>query len=408
MITVSELNTRLDVKRRDTTSGNIGTNDKISAVNATIDQLRAEVDISTAVERKYFYYLAGETDYSIYNSLGLTDFSNVKDIRIANQPDQMPWERVSGNDFSDLQGQKNAFAVEGIGADLTLKISYVGTAGKVTVHNASNITANGTWSANTSSSDAASIATDTVEYVKYQGSIKFNVTVAQSGNNYAEISVSDMSAINLSGDAYYRRARIRMNVFIPTGGTTNLTSLTFYIGSSASAYYAITVTAPVTGGSFVADAWNRVEFSLPDATITGTPADATLNYLKFRVTYGAGYTNQTGFRINDIVAYEPLRLEMPYYSNYWVDGGTGTARQEKVTTLSGAERITVPGEYLELFADGATADIFHQQGAATANEYKTFQDRFIKAAPTLFKAVGVPKLRKGDVKAKPRSPWPTW
>lgn len=407
MITVSTLSSRLDIKRRDTTSGNIGTNDKISAINAAIDQLRAEVDISTAVERKYFNYLAGETDYSIANSLGLADFSNVKDIRIAKEPDQMRWERVSGNDFSDIQGRKNAYAVEGIGEDLALKVSYTGTAGKANLHNASAYDSNSTWVAD-ASSDAENVSTDTSEYVKYAGSIKFDVDVSNSVNNYAQISVTDMNDVDLSSDALQGRARIRMNVFIPSGAVTNLTSFGLFWGSDASNYYSETATTPVTGGAFVADAWNRIEFDWTSATTTGTPVTSAIDYLNFRVTYGAGYGDISGFRINDIVAYEPKRLELMYYSNYWVDNGAGTARQQYVTTLSGAERITLPGEYLELMADGATADIFHQQGSPTAGEYKEFQGRFLKEAPSMFKAIGTYKLRKGDVKAKPRSPWPTW
>lgn len=408
MITVSTLSTRLDNKRRDTTSGNITSSDKISAINAAINQLRAVVDISTAVERKYFTYLPGIYEYSVANNLGLTDFSNVKQIRIANEPDQVPWERCSANDFTYAAGNKNAFAIEGVDEDTMLKVSYLGSAIRADIHNASAYNNNGTWAADLATSDAENVASDTAEYWNYRGSIKFDVDVSNSVNNYAQISVSDMAAVNLSSDALNGRARIRMKVFIPAGGVTDLTNFGLFWGSSSTNYWSETATAQATGGGFQADAWNDIEFDWTSASVTGSPDASAIDYLNFRVTYGAGYTDKTGFRINDIVAYEPKRLELMYYSDFWVDNGTGTARQEEVTTLTGAERITIPGAYLELLADGAVADIFHQQGSATANEYEAFQAKFVADAPAMFRAIGTKKLNKGDIKAKPRNPWPSW
>ena len=409
MFNVSSLKTRIDDLRRDETSGTIDTNDIIGSINGTIDDLRSDVDISTVVNSKYFYYLCGKIDYSISNVLSVSDFSNYKDLRVAFSISE-EFDYVTANDFAKYASNvadtvttgKNAVSVETKGGDNVLKVLYQGALSKSVLHTAADHDVNGTWTANTTTSDALTVTTDTAEYIENAGSINFDIDVSQSAaNHYAEIYVDDMTAVDLSGDAMNNRARIRMWVYIPS--VTYISSFTLRWGSSNTAYHAVTVTVPANGGSFV-NGWNELEFAWESASDTGTPDDSAINYLLFRVTYSSSQGDDTDFRINNIVAYEPKRLELVYYSKNLVDDGSGVS-QEYVTSVTGTERILVPGAYLELFALGAVADIFDQQGDTAADALR-YRARYNQMRIRFKAEVGVTKKRMGNPRFGIKNPWP--
>lgn len=413
MFNVSTLKSRVDDLRKDTTSGTIDTNDIINSVNGVIDELRGDMDLSTSVNSKYFYYLADKTDYSITNVIGATDFSNVKDIRVAHsQPEDFDY--MTGNDFArmatnvpdTIQWPRNAYAVENMNGDDILRVVYTKPLAKSALHLANSYSNNGTWTADTTTSDAVTVATDTAEWIEYSGSVKFDIDVSQSVNNQADIAITDMTAVDLSGDSLYQRARIRMWIYIPT--PTYTTGFTLRWGSSNTVYWSKAITAPANGGSFVAG-WNELEFDWSTASSTGSPGvtdAAAIDYMLLRVSYSASQADDTGVRFNSIVAYEPKRLETVYYSKYWVDNGTGT-KQEYVTTLTGSERILVPGSYLEFFALGTVADIFDQQDDA-AEDAVRYRARFERMKDKFKAEVGVTKNRKGNARFRLHSPWPTF
>lgn len=409
MFNVSSLKTRIDDLRRDTTSGTIDSNDIIGSINGVIDDLRSDIDLSTAVKNKYFYYLSDRPDYSVTNVLGITDFSNVKDLRVA-FGDAEDFEAVTPNDFarytSNAPGTvwttKNVYAIETKAGDEILRVIYQSPLSKTELHLANDYDANGTWTADTSGSDAYQVATDPSEYILNGGAVRFNVDVSQSVNNYAQIYNSGMTPVDISSDALYLRGRIRMWVHI--GTPTYVTSFTLRWGSDSSDYYTVTVTAPANGGSFQAG-WNELEFAWENATTTGVPDDSVMNYILFRVTYSASQADDYNYRISDIVMYEPKRLDLYYYSKHWVDNGSGTT-QEYVTSLTGAERILAPGGYLELFALGTAADIFDQQGD-TAQDALRYRARYNSMKDRFKMEVGTRKLRKQGMRNRIYSPWPT-
>lgn len=405
MITVSELKSRVDVLRRDSTSGTVDNPTIKEAINATLDELRGDIDITTAVERTSFYYLAGVHDYDISNTLSISDFSNVKDIRQASNP-HTNFTHMTSNDFERRKDFERGYAVETIGDSEILKISPQESVGKKDIHNFSDIDNNGTWSADTNNSDAHNLAQDSVEYVEGSASLKFDIDVSQSGSDYAEISVDDMSSIDLSGDAYDERARFRIHVFIPSGATTDLNSFTLRWGSDDSNYWEVTSTTTANAGSFDEEEWNEIEFAWPDSTVTGSPDSSDIKHLTLRVNYDASYNDQTGFRVDDLDAYEPFRLELVYYSNYWVDDGSGNS-QEYVTDVTGAEKIRMPGDFLQSLAVGTTATVFHYMGGSNADDATNMMNRWENEKFRIKEMIGVKKNRKGDLRAHIPNPWPS-
>lgn len=166
------------------------------------------------------------------------------------------------------------------------------------IHNCDTTASNGTWAA---SDDAVTLTVDNTTQKRGAGALKFNVTVATSGNNYATLTNSTLSAVDITTT----KGSIGFWVFIPSGAKTNLTDCRLRVGSSAGNYYEFTLSpSDLTEGSFV-----FVKKSFSGATTTGTPNDTAINYLLFRVNYTGAYTDKVGFEIDDIVAYSTTSLK---------------------------------------------------------------------------------------------------
>jgi hypothetical protein len=153
--------------------------------------------------------------------------------------------------------------------------------------------------------------------------VKFDITVGQSVSNFAEISNSTMTAVDLSATALQDVGTMFIYVYLPS--STAYTSFTHRWGSSASDYYESTVTAQFSGAAFV-QGWNLLGFDWTTATTIGTPVDTAIDYLLFRATYAASFTSQTGLRIDAITMRQKSLLNLHYYSDYLVIDSGGTAK----------------------------------------------------------------------------------
>jgi hypothetical protein len=185
----------------------------------------------------------------------------------------------------------------------------------VIVNQVESVTSNGTWAAG---GTASNLAVDNANYVSGAGSLKFDVT---SGAAYIENST--MSAVDLS--AVTNQSSFFVWVYIPTG--SNLTSVNLRIGSSATDYYAATVTANQQATAFV-NGWNLCQFIWSSMTTTGSPSASALDYV--RVTLNVTGT-MTACRVNLIESILGSILEYEYYSKYLFRDSTTGAFQETVT-----------------------------------------------------------------------------
>lgn len=160
------------------------------------------------------------------------------------------------------------------------------------IHNCDTTAGNGTWAA---TDDATALAVDSSTQKRGAGALSFNITVATTGNDFATLTNSTLTAVDISTTKGY----IGMWIKVPTGALTNFTDCKLRVGSDASNYYEFTISASqLTEGSF-----RFVPLLFSAATTTGTPVDTGIDYLLFRVNYTASYTNKTGFEIDDICAY---------------------------------------------------------------------------------------------------------
>ncbi len=186
----------------------------------------------------------------------------------------------------------------------------------VIVNQIEAISTNGTWA---TGGTASALAVNNTNFVQGAGSLQFNVT---TGAGYLENST--MASVDLS--AVVNQASFFVYVYVPTG--SQLTSVELRIGSSASNYYALTVTLNQDQVSFV-NGWNLCQFVWASMSTVGTPVNTAINYS--RVTLNMTGGTNTACKLNGLDSILGTILEYEYYSKYLFRDAITGAFQETVT-----------------------------------------------------------------------------
>lgn len=319
-----------DVNKRvvDESGGTVTTGIVTSYANESLRTVQSRWDIPNT---KYISQLVAYQDVTTYpNEDGYKDFSNLTlqeqlndplSVRYVAEPDfwrNFPTGQVVA---SDGRNGPNRYFLLNLNNTLSLSSQLL--------NSCDTYNGNGTWVASTATSDAASVATDTLYYRQGTGSVRFNITVGQSVNNYAEISNSTMTAVSLATDALQSVGTLFMWVYLPSA--VNYTSFTARWGSSSANYYENTVTTQFSGNPFV-QGWNLLGFDWVSATTVGTPNNLAINYTLFRATYPASFVSQTGLRIDWVIMRQKALFNKHFYSDYAVIDGTTSLPKEGFTS----------------------------------------------------------------------------
>jgi hypothetical protein len=134
-------------------------------------------------------------------------------------------------------------------------------------------------------------------------------------------------------------------MYIPS--VTELSSIELRWGSSSSDYYSKTATVQADG-SPLAQGWNFIEIDANGATITGTLIDTAIDYLAVKVNYTASYTDQTGFRIENLTIYLPQAMKLAYFTYYLSQTSAGVF-QEEMTAATG-DQLLLPRRFKTLIS----------------------------------------------------------
>ena len=357
--TTNQLITLGDYLRRSDEAGtpNINAAKKLEAVALACEDVQNQALFRFTQRVQRFDYLDGESDYVMADnatnyeaSVRIPDFRAIKDLRLSTDHDD-DFDFIDPDDFAIIYGSgktDKVYTVEHRDGSPVLRVNQPDIGAKTTIHEANDHDANGTWTADTTNSDATNVGTDTIVFVK-TGSVKFDADVSQSANNYASISVTDFTDVDLS--AYQNTGIIRMWFYIPevTDDTSQyVTSVVLRWGNDTSNYWSQTVAQPANQAVFT-DRWNLLEFNWRDAAETGTVTETAIDYLDFRVNYSASQGDDVGFRINDIRIYNPKEMKVVYFSSF-------TARSSASTGVwlprvaSTSDEILAPDRYKNLYA----------------------------------------------------------
>ena len=129
--------------------------------------------------------------------------------------------------------------------------------------------------------------------------MNFDIDVSQSANHYADIYITDMTAINLS--EYDSNGFMFLWVYTPD--VTYVNQFTLRWGSANTDYWSDSVTTQHDETIF-ANGWNVLKFSWRDAAIagpTGSPNSSALDYIMLRIQYTSSQVDMTDVRVDDIV-----------------------------------------------------------------------------------------------------------
>ena len=357
---ISSIQTLGDYFRRSDETGtpNITAAKKLEAAALACEDIQGQALFRFTQRVQRFDYLDGESDYVMSDnatnyeaSVRIPDFRAIKDLRLSVGHDN-DFDYIDPDQFSIIYGAgktDKVYTVEHRDGSPVLRVNQADIGSKTTIHEAADHDEDGTWTADTTNSDATNVGTDTIAYVNHSGSVKFDVDVSQSGNDKATIYNSDMTAVDLSD--YQNTGIIRMWLYIPevTDDTSQyVTSVEFRWGSSDSAYWSQTVAQPANQRNFT-DRWNLLEFNWRDATETGTVDETAIDYLLVTVNYSANQADDIGFRINDIRIYNPKEMKLVYFSSFTVRSNAGVGVWMSRAT-STSDLILAPDQYKNLYA----------------------------------------------------------
>ena len=173
--------------------------------------------------------------------------------------------------------------------------------------------------------DGSNLTADADNYVKGSGCINWDINA--DGGTTAGIYNDSLDSFDISN--YITTGSIFVWVYISS--TTNLTNFIIRIGSSASAYYSITITTNNEGNSFYAG-WNLLRFDFANKSETGTVDDDDCDYVALYMTKDAAKTDETDYRFDNLVIKKGDHYEVIYYSRYFWQSSAGTYLEDATTT----------------------------------------------------------------------------
>jgi len=142
--------------------------------------------------------------------------------------------------------------------------------------------------------DATGLATDAYNYQVNSSSFSFDVDVSGSANNYATVSNSSVTSLDLSDEE--DSGNVEFWIFIPD--STFIEYLQLRWGSGASDYWYEDEIRTNYEGKNLETGWNYISVYWPTAETTGSPDSSAIDYLLLRVNYSASQTDDSGFLLN--------------------------------------------------------------------------------------------------------------
>jgi hypothetical protein len=393
-VTRANLDTELTDLLASTSNIKTSTASRQRALNRALDIMQLKGAWIFTNRRQTFDYIPSVEDYNLRTYIGVTDFKELYQI----------WKKdIPIVDARRIQGRRHIKrhnkTVTRTGADeigqkmkdqdhyLSLNLREGNTA---VIDRLSSLTADGTWSA---SDDAVSLAADTNEFERGSGSLKFNIDVSNSANNYATIANTTKTAQNFTQKE--DRSYLTLDFYSPT---TSITSIELRWGSDSSNYWTKTETAPIDTASFQTG-WNLMAFSWQDATQTGSPDVENVDTYLIRINYAASLTDQTNARISYLTIDDRTQLDMEYFSQHMVKDTNGTyqsrfeASTDELLAPDEVKAAVVELAYFEVLRKARTTNQT-DKNEAKQNAQELLDDAFFEYGYTS-KRKGVKSINAG-------------
>lgn len=391
-ITVQEIQTNLNTIIGDSSTDRISAAERLQFITEAVSWLKTELDNDHSVRTHTLNYFDTINYYKLNQSV--TDIFEGNELRRAVGEDTPSFTRKSSAEISEEIAQgfdESSFSLERRDGNLYLAINHYSKYPAMLVSHMESITADGgTWVVDSTNSDATNLSVDTVGFIHGSGCFSFDIDVSQSVNNRATIYNNEITSEDLSDEkdlSYWV-----IDVDIPD--VTYVTSYTFYWGSSSSNYYSVTATTDINGNALVSGV-NTLKFAWLGATVTGTPDDSAISYIRIDLNYSASQSDATSFKLDYLRLIRPEKLTF-YYSSWNVGTNSGGTQLKAFTSVTDIPYFS--GQY-----DNYKFPVAHKAAQLAYRSLRLYNESAIEeneALKELAKIKNViPKSRKQELKS---------
>lgn len=332
-ITIASLITNFDTYFRDSTNDSVSAAERLQFATEATSWLIEETQTEQSDATYALNYFDTIHEYKVTASIA--DLMEGVDMRRGETDQFITWPRKSANELREEIGQEypeSAYAIERRDRNSYVVINHTSKYPSYLIEDCESLTSNGTWALDATAGDGNNLTLDEVEFRQGNASFNFDVTVAQTANNRATLSVSDFNELDLSD--YIDLGSWVFDAYLPD--VTYHTGFTFYWGSSSSAYWSGSVTTDINGSAWV-NGWNTVKVDWSAATKTSTPDETAIDYLRVDYNYSASQVNDTDFRFDNLRLVRPEPLTF-YYTSSSV-GVTSSSDSTKVYQFAATTNV---------------------------------------------------------------------
>ncbi len=169
--------------------------------------------------------------------------------------------------------------------------------------------------------DATSLAADDADYIKGNGSLKFNISAA--AGTTAGIENAGISSVDISD---YLGGTSAIFVYARITSATGLNSYTLKFGNSDSVYYSKTVTTQADGTAFVAG-WNLLRFDIESLTEVGSVDDTAIDYFAIYMNKETTKVSESDYKFDWLVLMKGEIHNVHYYTKYGWQSSAGAYKE---------------------------------------------------------------------------------
>ena len=244
---------------------------------------------------------SGITDYTINTSIFGTNVIDIRPQGISRNPSNFVFKKF-GDDFDRLKGFQRLGTMCTFDYSNGTPIIRIVTSQTFPQNILDPMTATTGWVA---AGSASGLTQDSAVYYQIPASLRFTLTGSSTGTLTKTLTnASNLSLLQGVGVSF-------LALRLPDGSTsTNLTSVTLKLGSSASAYSSVTATTGFLA-AWGAGNWLLVPFDFSTTTDTGTPNWAAINYVQLSFAHTGTFTN---IRVGDLFISQPSAYQILYGS----------------------------------------------------------------------------------------------
>lgn len=339
-VAVSNIITNFDTYIGDTSNDRITAAERLQYVTEATTWLQQELGNDHMIKTYPLSYYDNVHYYKITSSVaGLLEEAT---LRPTSEERGVPFSHKSSNELAAEIAEgatESSWAVERRDSNWYLVVNHISQYQPAQLATFDSLTADGgTWTADTATSDALNVTADTNEFKTGAGSINFDVDVSQSGNNRATIYNSTLNSLDLS--SFIDLGAFVFWVYVPD--VTYFTGVTLYWGSDSSNYWSASATSDVNGAAWV-NGWNRVAIQWNAATMTSSPDETAIDYMRVDFNYSASQADDTDFRIDDLTIVRPEPLTFSYTS--WHVGTDSTGATSRTAFSATTDIPFFSGQY---------------------------------------------------------------